>query len=142
MPRASPGRRPYRGGMTNTILLRRTLQANATFSLLAALDLVLFGRQIASVVGAIGPRELTILAVQLAVFAAWLLWLASRPAVPRGQVVAVIALDLAWIAGSVLVIAFTPTLLPGGKWLIGIVADLVAVFALLQWIGLRRLSMG
>jgi len=42
----------------------------------------------------------------------------------------------------VLVIAFTPTLLPGGKWLIGIVADLVAVFALLQWIGLRRLSMG
>jgi len=47
--------------MTNTILLRRTLQANATFSLVAALDLVLFGRQIASVVGAIGPRELTIL---------------------------------------------------------------------------------
>ena len=73
------------------MMLRRALQANALFSTMAALDLILFGRPIASLVGPVEARELALLAAQLAVFAAWLLWLASRPVIPHRQAQLVIA---------------------------------------------------
>ena len=51
----------------------------------------------------------------------------------------VIALDVLWVLGSVLLI-FTD-LVPlsiGGKWTVALIADIVALFAILQYVGLRR----
>ncbi|MFB3094636.1 MAG: hypothetical protein ACE10O_02120, partial [Candidatus Acidiferrales bacterium] len=77
----------------------------------------------------------------LAVFAVWLTWLSTRTAVPRWQVWLIIALDVLWVAGSFqLVLASPPGLTGGGKWAVGMIADIVALLALLQFLGLRRLK--
>jgi hypothetical protein len=48
-------------------------------------------------------------------------------------------LDIAWVTGSILLLAsgLVP-LSTARKWSIAILADIVALFALLQFIGLRR----
>lgn len=71
-------------------------------------------------------------------FVAWVLVLSRGPAVPRGAMAAVIAINIAWVAGSVWV-AF------GGSWqpsMFGVVfvtgqALVVLTFAELGWFGLR-----
>jgi hypothetical protein len=75
----------------------------------------------------------------LAVYAALVLRLATRPEIPAAGVTAVIAANAAWAAGSILALAldtFTPT--TGGQVWIAVQAAAVAGFAALQWIGLRR----
>jgi hypothetical protein len=71
-------------------------------------------------------------------FVAWVLALSRRPAVPRGAMATVIAINLAWVSASAWV-AF------GGSWqpsLFGVVfvtgqALVVLTFAELGWFGLR-----
>lgn len=121
-------------------LLRLALRANAAFSTLSALTFLVFAAPVAAFVGAMGGRDVVILGVQLAVFAVWLWWLAARSAIPRWQVWIIIALDVLWVVGSFqTVLAPPPSLTTGGTWAIAMVADVVGLFALLQFIGLRRL---
>jgi hypothetical protein len=80
---------------------------------------------------------LLVLGAFLAVYSALVLRLATRPA--RAGVVAVILANLAWAAGSLLVLAldtFTPD--PVGQVWIALQAVVAAGFAALQYIGLRR----
>jgi len=121
-------------------LLRVALRANAAFSTLSALAFLTLSGPIAAFVGAMGGRDVVILGVQLGIFAFWLWWLAARPAIPRWQVWVIIALDILWVVGSFqTVLAPPPALTTGGKWAIAMVADVVGLFALLQFIGVRRL---
>jgi len=49
--------------------------------------------------------------------------------------------DLAWVLGSaVLVFANLVPFTTAGKWAIAIIADVVLVFAILQYVGLRRVA--
>jgi len=68
-----------------------------------------------------------------------LLWLRSRPTMSPGLVRTVIALDLVWVIGSVAALLLHDSLglTVGGAWLVAVGADVVAVFALLQYVGLR-----
>jgi hypothetical protein len=123
----------------STRLLRRALQANAAFSTWSALMFVFAAGSLASFLGILSSGQVTGLGVQLAVFALWLWWLSTRAVIPRWQVWLAIALDILWVAGSVqLILSSPPALTPAAKWAVGIVADIVAVFALLQYLGLRR----
>ena len=75
----------------------------------------------------------------LIVYAALVLRLATRPAMPRVAVVAVIAANALWVVDSLLALAldwFTPT--TAGQVLIAVQAVLVAGLAALQYVGLRR----
>jgi hypothetical protein len=75
----------------------------------------------------------------LAVFAGLVLRVATRPEVPRAGVLAVIDANMAWVVASLLVLAldaFTPE--TAGQVWIALQAVVVAGFAALQWIGLRR----
>ncbi len=52
---------------------------------------------------------------------------------------AVIVLDVAWVAGSALILLFDLVpLTTAGRWTIALLAEVVALFAILQTIGLRR----
>ena len=80
---------------------------------------------------------LLVLGAFLAVYSALVLRLATRPA--RAGVVAVILANLTWAAGSLIVLAldtFTPD--PVGQVWIALQAVVVAGFAALQYLGLRR----
>ena len=75
----------------------------------------------------------------LIVYAALVLRLATRPAMPRVAVVAVIAANALWVVDSLLALAldwFTPTV--AGQVLIAVQSVLVAGLAALQDVGLRR----
>ncbi len=122
-------------------LLRLALGGNAAFSTLSAVIFLAAAQPIASFLGFLPGKQVVFLGIQLGVFAAWLAWLSTRPAIPRWQVWLIIALDALWVAGSFpLLLASPPGLTVGGKWAIALVADVVGLFAILQFVGLRQLT--
>jgi hypothetical protein len=75
----------------------------------------------------------------LAVFAGLVYRLATRPAMPRAAVAAVIAANVVWAVDSFVALGldwFTPTV--AGQVLIAVQAVGVVAFAALQYAGLRR----
>lgn len=122
-----------------TSLLRRALLGNAAFSGLSGLLFTLDARPIAKFLGLENPMILTIMGLVLLAYAPFLVWLANRKPIPRWLAWMVIELDVLWIIGSAVLIFTDLVPLTGpGKWAIAIVADVVAVFAIVQYLGLRR----
>jgi hypothetical protein len=86
------------------------------------------------------PTEMLVaVGAALIVYAALVLRLATRPAMPRVAVVAVIAANALWVVDSLIALAldwFTPTTV--GQVLIAVQAVLVAGLAALQYVGLKQ----
>ena len=117
-------------------LLRLALVADAAVTGANAFAYLAGAVVLDSVLG-VPTALLLVLGAFLAVYSAFVLRVATRPA--RAGVVAVILANLAWAAGSLLVLAldtFTPD--PVGQVWIALQAVVVAGFAALQYIGLRR----
>ena len=121
-------------------LLRRALVANALFSGASGALLALGARPVAIFLGLENALFLTITGVLLLLYAAGLLYVATRPTVNRAAAWMAVALDLLWVAASAAILlgGWLP-LTTAGRWAVGIVAELVALFALFQYLGLRRL---
>ena len=122
-------------------LLSKALLGNALFSGTSGLALALASGAIASFLGLETPAILTGIGIVLILYAPFLYWLAGRDKPDRRLVWLVIELDILWVIGS-LVLVFTglvPALTVPGKWAIAIVADVVAVFAIVQYLGLRKM---
>lgn len=129
-------------------LLRRTLWGNAIFSVISGAVLVAFAGPFAALATeaplSVGGLDLAIvfelLGAGVMVFGALAGWAASRETLPRGWARTIFVADVAWVAGSALVL-----LLPAPWSAIGIagivvVALIVADIAVLEYLGLRRLS--
>jgi hypothetical protein len=118
--------------------LRRALTIDAVVSGVTALLLVLAGTKLArwlDVPEAL-PRYAAIVLVPFVIYVGIL---ARREVVPRASVVAVIAMNIAWVVASVWLVmggAIRPNAL-GYAFIIG-QALAVALFAELQYVGLRR----
>jgi hypothetical protein len=129
-------------------LLRRTLWGNAVFSVISGAVLAIFAGPFARVAahapGEVGGLDLVLvfelLGLGVIVFGAICAWAASRPAVPVAWARVILAADLAWVAGSVLVLALPATWTTAGIAGIVLVALIVADLAILEYLGLRRLS--
>lgn len=120
-------------------LLERALRGNALFSAVSGAALLLASGPIAAWMGIGQPLVLAGTGAGLLGWA-YLLWRGAggpdQVALGRGAV----AGDLAWVVGSVLILlAGRPELSRAGMWAVAGVADIVAIFALLQIIGLRRI---
>jgi len=122
-------------------LLKRTLMANEIFSAVSGLVALFFSKQVTDFLGIQNSSIFLFLGIGLLVWAGFTAWVMMRPEVNPTLVKLVIAGDLLWVAGTVLLLIFAGGLFTtGGKWAIAIVADIVAAFAILQWIGLRRIQ--
>ncbi len=121
--------------------LRRVLQANGIFSGLSGVAFILGARPLAAFLGLTAPLILMGIGLGLLLYAAALFREAARESIDRQFVVAAIIMDAAWVVGSIILLltGWVPFTL-AGKWAIALVADLVAVFAGLQFYGLRRLN--
>ena len=124
--------------VTMSPLLRRALQADAVISAVAGVAMTLGASLLSELLHL--PQTL-LLAAGLALFpwAACLLWMASRPAVPRAAVWTVIVLNAVWIIDSAWVSmggSYEPNLL--GHAFIAAQALMVLVLAELEFMGLRR----
>ncbi len=120
-------------------LLRYSLRGNAAFSSLSGLAALIFATPLASALGTGPPLALRLLGAQLFGFALLLVWLAARPLIRPAFVWAVIAADLLWVVGTVPIV-MSGELSSAGNWTAGMIADVVALFALLQYLGVRRLQ--
>lgn len=129
-------------------LLRRTLWGNAAFSVVSGAVLVACAGPFAAwatheplqVAGLDLALVFELLGLGVVLFGALCGWAASRPAVPRGPARLIFAADIAWVVASAAVL-----MLPAAWTTIGIagiaaVALVVADLAVLEYLGLRRLS--
>jgi len=120
-------------------LLRYALVGNASFSSITGLFIIVAHDWIAHLLGVRGNASLVGLGIGLLVFAATLLINARRPELRLAEAWAVVLMDLAWVAGSYVILLVAPFTVEG-KWVIAVVADLVLVFAVLQWVGIHRIQ--
>ena len=121
--------------------LRRALTANGIFTLVSGAGLMIGADFFADLLGLNNPLILTAVGLMLVLYAPFVFWVSLRKPILRQAVIAIILLDLFWVLGSALLLigGWLP-LSTTGKWLVAITADIVAVFAVLQTIGLRRLE--
>ena len=129
-------------------LLRRTLWGNAAFSVISGAGLAIFAGPFARA-AAHAPVEvagldlaivLELLGLGVIAFGALCAWVASRQDLPVAWVRVIFAAALAWVAGSVLVLALPATWTTAGFAGIVVVAVIVADLAILEYLGLRRLG--
>ena len=118
-------------------LLRKALTGNAVFSVLSGLAILSANRWLVRFMGLPDKVSLAILGVSLIVYAVVLSLNARRARIEiTGAWIAVI-MDALWVAGSFVLIFVVPFSV-GGKWVVALVAELVLAFAILQWLGIRR----
>ena len=120
-----------------SLFLRRSLLANAAFSAVSGLVFIFAAGSIADRTGLDDPLTLIIVGIFLVFYAVGLAVNALRPIVNLIEARVAIALDIVWVISSavLIIIGF---LNMTGNWAAGILADLVLVFAICQFIGLRR----
>ena len=126
---------------TKSNLLSRVLQANGVFSGLSGVTLTFAAGPLAAFLGLTSPTILVIIGIGLMLYAPALFYMAAQTPTNRKLVMAAIILDVAWVIGSIdlLVTDWVP-LTTAGWWAVAIVADIVAVFAIVQFYALRRES--
>ena len=117
--------------------LRRSLQLDGIASGLCGLVLVGGAGPVSTLIGLSTPFLARAVGAGLLVYAAALLWNASRSRVSRGEVVTAVVLNAAWVLGSAAVIADGP-LNAIGNLAVGAVAAAVLLFAILEVVGLRH----
>ena len=120
-------------------LLRLSLKGNALFSFTSGLILFIAHKPIASFIGLDQSVLLIVTGLSLVVFAAGLLISSNRESPEPLEAKIAVGLDLAWILVSILIVSLG-NFSKGGNWATIIVADIVLVFAALQFFGLLRLG--
>ena len=119
-------------------LLKKALTGNAVFSVVSGVAILFANRWLVKFLGLPERVSLAILGVSLIGYAA-LLWLnAHRPKIKITDAWVAVSMDVIWVVGSYALILAVPFSV-GGKWLVALVAELVLAFAILQWLGIRRI---
>lgn len=117
-------------------LLTSTLTVNASLSAITGVALVVGAAPLPDWLG-ISTWVSVLLGIGLVLFAVQVLRV-SRSLL-RSQVIQVIGADTAWVIGAVIVILVFPgSMSTAGLWALGGVTTVVALFALLQTVGLRH----
>jgi hypothetical protein len=119
------------------ISLHNILFANAAFSLISAVALIVASRLSAEFLGTADWIPLVVGGALLG-WAAFVFLNARREKPNRRDTWLTIAGDLAWVVGAGAIILIPDSLSAGGKWVLGIVSLAVLDFAVLQWLALRR----
>ena len=120
-------------------LLKNALRGNALFSGISGAISLLGAQSIAELTGLESSLIFTILGIVLIVYGIDLWWVSSRDPIDHRFAWAAIILDVLWVAGSAaILLSGWPALSVAGRWMVFVIAELVALFAIVQFIGLRR----
>ena len=119
-------------------LLKKALTGNAVFSVVSGLAILFANRWLVKFLGLPDKVSLAILGVSLIVYAA-ILWLnARRLKIKITDAWIAVIMDAVWVIGSYVLIFVVPFSV-GGKWVVALVAELVLAFAIVQWLGIRKI---
>jgi hypothetical protein len=120
-------------------LLREALRGNAFFSGISGVLILAMNRILVEFLGLPSSVSLAPLGIGLLAYAGWLLWNARREKIKIADAWIAVALDMVWVVASYALL-FVVRFSGGGKWVVVLVAELVFLFAVMQWFGLRRVS--
>lgn len=122
--------------------LRRVLWGNAIFSTLCALIILIDLGPVSHFLGWPLQWPLALIGVGLLPFAFFVAYVARQQPLQKSLTWVVIEMDVLWVLASiiVLVVGWPASTTVAGKWTIGAVAEVVALFAILQYVGVRRLG--
>lgn len=113
--------------------IRTALLANALFSAVSGIILLLAAPFLAAQFGLASPLSLRIIGAGLLIFVLSLLHAASRPLVSRRQVLSIIIQDALWVLASLIILIIRPFGLSSvGLWAVALVAMIVAGLAFWQ----------
>lgn len=120
-------------------LLKNALRGNALFSGTSGLVALAAAQSLAAFTGINPPIIFIVLGIALILYAVDLWWVAPRETINRRFAWAAIILDVRWVVGSIAILLsrWLP-LTVAGSWTIALLAEAVAIFAVLQFIGLHR----
>lgn len=129
-------------------LLRRTLWGNAVLSVASGVVLAALAGPFArlateapvQVLGLDLMIVFELLGVGFVAFGALCAWVASRPEMPMGWARAIFVLDTSWVAISAVMLALPASWTTAGITGIVLVAAIVADLAILEYLGLRKIS--
>ena len=123
----------------NQNLLRKALQGNAMFSGISGVLILAVNPILVEFLGLPRSVSLAPLGIGLLGYAGWLLWNARREKIRIVDAWMAVALDMVWVVGSYALL-FAVRFSSSGRWVVALVAEAVLVFAVLQWLGLRRVG--
>jgi hypothetical protein len=121
-----------------TRFLRRALMADGVVSGLSGLLLVAAPRAIAALIGT-STVIVASVGVSLLLYGFFLVRNARRESPSRAEAVAAVALNVAWLLGTVAVVV-AGVLTREGNWAAILVGDAVMAFTGLEVVGLRKMS--
>lgn len=123
-----------------TRLLRRALAVNAWVTAANALAFLAGGHLLGPVFG-LSPVVLWVLGAGLLAFALHARAVARKETISRAEAMYFVAADAAYVAASAIVLLGFPGLMTGlGRLFFAAAADVVAVLAVAEYAGLRRMS--
>ena len=121
-----------------TRVLRVALKANAVFSGLCGLALMIAPQSWAELIGLPWPWVFGALGIGLACFAVLACYAVAQVLARRAIITGIIGADVLWVAASpIAMLTGAGTLTVPGQGLIAFVAVIVAALAAAQWIGLQ-----
>lgn len=127
--------------MPNPEVLRAAYRANGSFSLASAAVFIVMSSDLSSQIGLRSVWPLVVIGAGLVPFGLWLFWLARGPGLTASMGRTVSMMDASWILATIVLLAGWPDLLnPTGRALASSIAGVVAIFAVWQWAGVRRLG--
>jgi hypothetical protein len=118
--------------------LKKALTGNALFSVVSGVAILFANHWLVKFLGLPEKVSLAILGVSLIGYAALLWFNAHRPKIKITDAWVAVTMDVIWVVGSYALIFAVPFSV-GGKWVVALVAELVLAFAVLQWLGIRRI---
>src|SRR5262245_9977983 len=121
-----------------TLFLRRSLQLDGVATALTGAILLVAAHPVSEILGIPAPGIAHGVGGFLLLFGAALLWHASHQNLSRGEAMLTVVANAAWVAGSIAVVVAGP-LTALGNLAVGVVAVAVALFAVLEAVGIRRL---
>ena len=122
-----------------SVLLRRALRGNGVFSTVSGIAFIAGAKPIAAAIGFDYPLAVGIIGASLLLFAAGVFRNAARERISRVEASLSVAGDLVWVIASGVIIALG-FLSTAGNWTVAVMADIVLVFAIFQFVGLRRIG--
>jgi hypothetical protein len=123
-----------------TGLLRRALRSNAIFSLLSGLAFVAANRTLGDAFG-VPHTTLAVFGAALLGFSVHLWFVARKDPLTRREALYFLVADGCYVVASVVVlVGFPQALSPTGRLFFWVVADIVAIFCVLEYAGLRQLA--
>jgi len=125
----------------NSSLLRNALIGNSIFCTTSGIAFTLFSASIAAFLGLSASWVILVLGIVLVLYGIEVFYFARKDLIDKAFAKLVIGADVAWVIGSALLIFTTLVIFTTpGKWAIAIIADIVLVFAVLQYVGLKRMT--